>query len=313
MEKALTKVSSLKVGGSWISKKAKEELSNITQDINLRCLTAVYTAQNSSKYVVYRFVKFLTTISSTVEEKAKWIFNKLKGASAKFYLNLYAYVCTFPITGKPTKSLPELLREYNLPAGLFPQNIICYEFDETKAKLTVYLPSVCEVIFKDSSVIRYATRVKAILMRGKLSGIEGMKTKVLVWVKVTCVSIESYKSDKHQRSQRKRQRTQQQGQQQIKGEEHDQKSEQNLVLGRESNIDNSKLTSFLVQEDSFLTPWNWSGNNKSEGKDDQNHSTSNSRIGEQQRLHLEPGSYFSYNVCEDALPYFFSVVVNRAT
>lgn len=150
MEKALTKVSSLKVGGSWISKKAKEELSNITQDIN--------------------------TISSTVEEKAKWIFNKLKG--------------------KPTKSLPELLREYNLPAGLFPQNIICYEFDETKAKLTVYLPSVCEVIFKDSSVIRYATRVKAILMRGKLSGIEGMKTKVLVWVKVTCVSIESYKSDK---------------------------------------------------------------------------------------------------------------------
>lgn len=34
---------------------------------------------------------------------------------------------------------------------------------------------------------------------------------------------------------------------------------------------------------------------------------------EQQRLHLEPGSYFSYNVCEDALPYFFSVVVNRVT
>ncbi|KAH9709727.1 hypothetical protein KPL70_013266 [Citrus sinensis] len=265
MEKALTKVSSLKVGGSWISKKAKEELSNITQDIN--------------------------TISSTVEEKAKWIFNKLKG--------------------KPTKSLPELLREYNLPAGLFPQNIICYELDETKAKLTVYLPSVCEVIFKDSSVIRYATRVKANLMRGKLSGIEGMKTKVLVWVKVTSVSIESYKSDK--KSQRKRPRTQQQGQQQIKGEEHNRKPEQNLVLGRESNIDNSKLTSFLVQEDSFLTPWNWSGNNKSEGKDGQNHSTSNSRIGEQQRLHLEPGSYFSYNVCEDALPYFFSVVVNRVT
>lgn len=117
----------------------------------------------------------------------------------------------------------------------------------------------------------------------------------------------------HQKSQRKRPRTQQQGQQQIKGEEHNRKPEQNLVLGRESNIDNSKLTSFLVQEDSFLTPWNWSGNNKSEGKDGQNHSTSNSRIGEQQRLHLEPGSYFSYNVCEDALPYFFSVVVNRVT
>ncbi|KAF2325432.1 hypothetical protein GH714_028659 [Hevea brasiliensis] len=150
MEKALTKVSSLKVGSSWISRKAKEELSNISEDI--------------------------TTFSNTVEEKAKWIFNKLKG--------------------KPLKSLPDLLREYNLPPGLFPQNITCYEFDESKAKLIVYLPSVCEVSFKDSCLLRYATRVKAILMRGKLTGIEGMKTKVLVWVKVTSVAVEGYKSDK---------------------------------------------------------------------------------------------------------------------
>ncbi|XP_057947986.1 uncharacterized protein At5g01610 [Malania oleifera] len=150
MEKALTKVSSIKAGSFWISRKAKEELSNISGD--------------------------LTTFSNTVEEKAKWIFNKLKG--------------------KPLKSLPDLLREYNLPAGLFPQNITCYEFDESKAKLVVYLPSTCEVSFKDSSVVRYATRVKAILLRGKLTGIEGMKTKVLVWVKVTSVAIEGYKSDK---------------------------------------------------------------------------------------------------------------------
>lgn len=118
----------------------------------------------------------LQSLSSTVEEKAKWIFNKLKG--------------------KPLKSLPDLLREYNLPPGLFPQNITCYEFDDSKGKLIVYLPSPCEVSFKDSSVIRYGTRVKGILLRGKLTGIEGMKTKVLVWVKVTSVTVESYKSDK---------------------------------------------------------------------------------------------------------------------
>ncbi|KFK33510.1 hypothetical protein AALP_AA5G022200 [Arabis alpina] len=150
MEKALTKVTSFKVGGSWISKKAKEELSNITND--------------------------LTTFSSTVEEKAKWVFNKLKG--------------------KPLKSLPDLLKEYNLPAGLFPENIICYEFDETKNKLTVFFSSLCEVTFQDGSAIRYATRVKGILLRGKLMGVEGMKTKVLVWVKVTTISVESSKSDK---------------------------------------------------------------------------------------------------------------------
>ncbi|KAF3437595.1 hypothetical protein FNV43_RR20351 [Rhamnella rubrinervis] len=145
MEKALTKV-----GSFWISKKAKAEISNITED--------------------------LSSFSSTVEEKAKWIFNKLKG--------------------KPQKALPDLLREYNLPPGLFPKNITCYEFDESKAKLIVYLPSPCEISFKDSSVIRYSNRVKGTLSRGKFNGIEGMKTKVLVWVKVTSVAVESYKSDK---------------------------------------------------------------------------------------------------------------------
>ncbi|GMH27587.1 hypothetical protein Nepgr_029430 [Nepenthes gracilis] len=150
MEKALTKVGSIKAGGFWITKKAKEELKDISED--------------------------LTVFSNAVEEKAKWIFDKLKG--------------------KPVKSLPDLLREYNLPTGLFPQNITCYEFDESKAKLIVYLPQPCEVCFKDSSIVRYATRVKGILLRGKLMGIEGMKTKVLVWVKVTCVAVEGCKSDK---------------------------------------------------------------------------------------------------------------------
>ena len=99
-------------------------------------------------------------------------------------------------TGKPLKALPDLLREYNLPPGLFPRNITCYEFDESRGKIIVYLPSACEVSFKDLSIVRYATRVKGTLSRGKLTGIEGMKTKVLVWVKVTSVAIESYKSDK---------------------------------------------------------------------------------------------------------------------
>ena len=35
MEKALTKVGSLKVGNLWIAKKAKEEFSNISEDISV--------------------------------------------------------------------------------------------------------------------------------------------------------------------------------------------------------------------------------------------------------------------------------------
>lgn len=106
------------------------------------------------------------------------------------------HLSTHIFAGKPQKPLPDLLREYNLPPGLFPKNITCYEFDEAKAKLIVYLPSSCEVSFKDSSVIRYSNRVKGTLSRGKLNGIDGMKIKVLMWVKVTSVAVESYKSDK---------------------------------------------------------------------------------------------------------------------
>ncbi|MBA0575767.1 hypothetical protein Golob_024481 [Gossypium lobatum] len=145
MEKALTKV-----GSFWISKKAKEELSNITQE--------------------------LSAVSNTVEEKAKWILNKLKG--------------------KHVKPLADVLREHNLPPGLFPRNITCYEMDESKSKLSVYMPAACEVRFKDGSAVRYGRRVKGTLSKGKLSGMEGMKTKVVVWVKVTGVCVESCKSDK---------------------------------------------------------------------------------------------------------------------
>ncbi|KAL6537822.1 hypothetical protein OROMI_025465 [Orobanche minor] len=150
MEKSLLKLGSLKAGSFWLSKKAKKEFNNITQDVN--------------------------TVSNVVEEKAKWIFNKLKGT--------------------PMRSLPDLLRGHNLPPGLFPQNISAYEFDESKSKLVVHLPFPCEVSFKDSSIVRYTRRVKCILLRGKLMRVEGVKMKVLVWVKVTNVAVEGSKSEK---------------------------------------------------------------------------------------------------------------------
>lgn len=116
-------------------------------------------------------------MSNTVEEKAKLFIKKLKGKSAK--------------------PLPDLLREYHLPSGLFPRNITCYEFDNSSRKLVVHLPnSASEVCFKDSSVLRYSSRVKATLARGKLTAVEGMKSKAMVWVKVSGVTVDSYRSDK---------------------------------------------------------------------------------------------------------------------
>ncbi|KAL3531653.1 hypothetical protein ACH5RR_005174 [Cinchona calisaya] len=115
----------------------------------------------------------INSMSSSIEGGAKWLVNKIKG--------------------KMQKPLPELLKEYDLPVGIFPRDATNYEFNEETRKLTVYIPSVCEVGYKDSSVLRFSTVVTGYLEKGKLVDIEGMKTKVMIWVKVTAVSSDGSK------------------------------------------------------------------------------------------------------------------------
>ena len=91
------------------------------------------------------------------------------------------------------KPLPEFLKDYDLPMGLFPQDATNYEFDEETKKLTVYIASACEVGYKDSSVLRFSASVSGHLDKGKLSEVEGMKTKILIWTKVTAVRTEDAK------------------------------------------------------------------------------------------------------------------------
>ena len=57
------------------------------------------------------------------------------------------------------KALPELLKEYDLPIGIFPRDATNYEFNEETGKLVVYIPQVCEVGYKDSSVLRFFTNM----------------------------------------------------------------------------------------------------------------------------------------------------------
>ncbi|ESQ46748.1 hypothetical protein EUTSA_v10028262mg [Eutrema salsugineum] len=67
------------------------------------------------------------------------------------------------------KPLPELLKEFGLPVGIFPQDATNYEFNEETGKLIVFIPETCEVGYRDSSVIRFSTTV-------------------MIWVKVTSIS-----------------------------------------------------------------------------------------------------------------------------
>ncbi|KAK4771290.1 hypothetical protein SAY87_031822 [Trapa incisa] len=115
----------------------------------------------------------LNSLSSSINGSAKWFVNKLKG--------------------KMQKPLPELLKEYGLPVGIFPRDATNYEFSEETGKLTVFIPSVCEVGYKNSSVVRFSSTVTGYLEKQKLVDIEGMKTKVVIWVKVTAISAEGSK------------------------------------------------------------------------------------------------------------------------
>lgn len=131
--------------------------------------------------------------------------NKIKG-----WLFLYSFLlfhstvkephlsstnCWFLISlsGKMQKPLPELLKEFGLPVGIFPRDATNYEFNEQTRKLTVFIPSICEVGYKDTSVLRFTTTVTGFLEKGKLADVEGMKTKVMIWVKVTSISADSSK------------------------------------------------------------------------------------------------------------------------
>ncbi|KAK7843717.1 uncharacterized protein CFP56_012031 [Quercus suber] len=97
------------------------------------------------------------------------------------------------VGGKMQKPLPELLKEYDMAVGIFPRDATNYEFTEATGKLIVYIPAVCEVGYKDSSVLRFSTVVSGYLEKGKLTDIDGIKTKVMIWVKVTAISSDGSK------------------------------------------------------------------------------------------------------------------------
>ncbi|CAO2179538.1 unnamed protein product [Urochloa humidicola] len=115
----------------------------------------------------------INSISSSIGDGAKWMVNKIKG--------------------KMQKPLPEFLKEYDLPMGLFPQDATNYDLAEDMKLLTVFIASPCEVGYKDSSVLRFSTNVTGYLEKGKLTHVEGLKTKILIWTKVTEVKAEATK------------------------------------------------------------------------------------------------------------------------
>ncbi|KAE8649570.1 uncharacterized protein At5g01610 [Cucumis sativus] len=115
----------------------------------------------------------INSLSTSIQGGTSWLVNKIKG--------------------KMQKPLPDLLKDYDLAVGIFPRDATNYEFNEETGKLTVFIPEICEVGYKDSSVLRFNNTVTGYLEKGKLADIEGMKTKVMIWVKVTCITSDGPK------------------------------------------------------------------------------------------------------------------------
>ncbi|KAL5180633.1 Uncharacterized protein HKD37_01G001720 [Glycine soja] len=154
-----------KVGSYWFNQKASSQLNSVGDDIN--------------------------SMTNSIEGGTKWLVNKIKVREKDPSLarDRHRAADMRPMQ----KALPELLKEYDLPIGIFPRDATNYEFNEETGKLVVYIPQVCEVGYKDSSVLRFFTTVTGYLEKGKLADIEGMKTKVLIWVKVTTILSEGSK------------------------------------------------------------------------------------------------------------------------
>ncbi|XP_021826508.1 uncharacterized protein At5g01610-like [Prunus avium] len=115
----------------------------------------------------------INSLQTSIEGGTKWLVNKLKG--------------------KMQKPLPELLKDFDMAVGIFPRDATNYEFNEETGKLTVYIPATCEVGYRDSSVLRFFTIVTGYLKKGRLEDIQGMKTKVIIWVNVSCITSEGSK------------------------------------------------------------------------------------------------------------------------
>eukprot|EP00850_Spirogloea_muscicola_P011684 SM000073S21460 [mRNA] locus=s73:389915:394115:- [translate_table: standard] len=112
----------------------------------------------------------VTSLSKSASESTSRLINKLRG--------------------KAQLLITELLAKHGLPRGLFPKDVTGYTFDEATSRLEVTLGSCREVHYPDKSVVRFDSTISGILEERSLTVIEGMKTKMLLWMKVTAISAD---------------------------------------------------------------------------------------------------------------------------
>ncbi|KAI3679056.1 hypothetical protein L6452_38363 [Arctium lappa] len=88
--------------------------------------------------------------------------------------------------GKP--SAYDVLKSYNLPIGVLPQNVSGYDLDPNSGKFSVYISDDCD--FKvDRYEIQYSPTIKGVIHQNQIEELDGVQVKItLFWIDIKKVS-----------------------------------------------------------------------------------------------------------------------------
>ncbi|XP_024980939.1 uncharacterized protein LOC112517798 [Cynara cardunculus var. scolymus] len=88
--------------------------------------------------------------------------------------------------GKP--SAYDVLKSYNLPVGILPQNVSGYNVDPTSGQFSVYIGDNCD--FKiDQYEIQYNPTIKGVIHQNQIENLDGVRVQIaLLWIDVKKVS-----------------------------------------------------------------------------------------------------------------------------
>ncbi|XP_054778959.1 uncharacterized protein LOC129286893 [Prosopis cineraria] len=104
-----------------------------------------------------------------------------------FLLTMFLLVLLPYTISSSSSSMHDLLRNYGLPSGLFPESVKSYKFDET-GRLEVHLDRPCMAKFENR--VFFESVVRANLSFGQLKGLEGLSQEELfLWLPVKDIIV----------------------------------------------------------------------------------------------------------------------------
>ncbi|XP_057464479.1 uncharacterized protein At5g01610-like [Actinidia eriantha] len=106
-----------------------------------------------------------------------------------FFIFAFSFPANSQINNNNNQTAYEIVSSYDFPIGILPKGVTGYELDESTGKFSAYLNGPCSFSLEGSYQLSYKSTIGGFISRGKLTGLEGVKVKLLfVWVDIVEVS-----------------------------------------------------------------------------------------------------------------------------